>query len=596
MVKAVSRCHYLAAFLWVSTLAFGQDTQPDTAPAKTTKATVGAVTIKGSLPESAGQSGLFGELETNLGDLIARVDRLAADKSISAMLLKFRSPDIGPGKVRELREAIRHVRAAGKRVTAQLESASTFDYLVACACDEIVMPESGEIMIPGIRAEVMYYRGLFDLVGIQPDMLQIGDFKGAAEPYMRKEMSPEFRRQYESVLDDLYGQIVDMIAADRRLEPARVRELIDVGLLLANEAKAAGLVDEVIYDDQLRPRLQKQLQVDKVDVSENYGKKKVNTDFSGIPGMLELFNLMMGGSSSTRSSSNKKLALVYATGIIMSGESMSGILGDQVLGSDTLVKAIRQAAEDKTVAAIVLRVDSPGGSALASDQIWRAIQQCEKPIVASMGDIAASGGYYISMGCDKIYAESGTITGSIGVVGGKLVLKGLFDKVGLTTDVISRGKNSGILSGTSTFTDSERDVWKRMMEEVYRQFLTKAATGRKLELAQIEPLAGGRLWTGKQAKQVGLVDEVGTLRDAIAEAKKLAGLSPDEKLELLKLPKPKSILDQLLEGEIGARMSAGAGVSGPASEPLKRYAELMQLQQMCGEPVLLLMPHRVRIR
>jgi protease-4 len=387
-----------------------------------------------------------------------------------------------------------------------------------------------------------------------------------------------------------------MIATDRRLEPAKVRELIDTGVFLAAEAKTAGLIDEVLYDDQVRKRLESQLKVDQVELSENYGKKKISTDFSGMTGMFELFNLMMGNKGAARSSSSKKLALVFATGMIMPGESMSGILGDQVLGSDTLVKAIRQAEEDKTVVAIVVRVDSPGGSALASDHIWRAIRQCEKPVVASMGDVAASGGYYISMGCDKVFAESGTITGSIGVVGGKLVLKGLFDKIGLTTDVISRGKNSGILSGNSAFTESERQVWQRMMEEIYRQFLSKAADGRKMELALMEPLAGGRIWTGRQAKQKGLVDEVGTLRDAIAEAKKLAGRDPDEKLELLVLPKPKNFLDQLIEGELGASMPAGTRLPAAASEPLRRFAELQQLQQMCNEPVLFLMPHRVRVR
>jgi protease-4 len=236
--------------------------------------------------------------------------------------------------------------------------------------------------------------------------------------------------------------------------------MIDVGVFLPAEARAAGLIDDVLYDDELQSRFEKSLQASQVELSENYGKKKVNADFSGMTGMFELFNLMMGQKPRQATSSNKKLALIYATGMIMSGESMGGVLGAQVLGSDTLIKAIRQADSDKSVVAIVLRVDSvdsPGGSALASDQIWRAIQKCDKPIVASMGDVAASGGYYISMGCDRVFAEAGTITGSIGVVGGKLVLKGLYDKVGLTTDVISRGKNSGILSEMTPFTESEDD-------------------------------------------------------------------------------------------------------------------------------------------
>jgi protease-4 len=562
---------------------------------KATQATVASVTIKGSLPESAGAAGIFGELEVNLSDLVGRLDKAANDKDISAVVLKIRGPNVGPAKLREVRDGIARLRKSGKKVTAELESATTPDYLIACACDEVVMPESGEIMIPGVRAEVMFYRGLFDMLGIQADMMQVGDFKGAAEPYTRREMSPEFRAQYEALLGDLYDQTVEMIATDRKLEPAKVRELIDTGVFTAEAAKEAGLVDVIAYSDELKPRLQKMLAVDKIDLSENYGKKNMNTDFSGMTGMFELFNLMMGVKPVQRTSSAKKIAVVYATGMIMPGESSASLFGGETLGSDTLIKAIREAAADKSVVAIVLRVDSPGGSALASDLIWRAIQKCEKPVVASMGDVAASGGYYISMGCDKIYAEPGTITGSIGVVGGKIVLKGLFDKVGLSTDVISRGKNSGILSETSGFSESERVVWKKKMEGIYKQFVSKAAAGRKMEVAKLESLAGGRIWSGRQAKAKGLVDELGTLKDAISEAKKLAGLSADEKVEQITLPKPRNFLDQLFESELGVQTMFGkqAGVN---PEILKRLAEVERVQELFRERTLFLMPHRIEIR
>ena len=451
-------------------------------------------------------------------------------------------------------------------------------------------------MIPGVRAEVMFYKGLFDRLGIQSDMMQVGDFKGAAEPYTRTEMSAEFRKQYEVVLDDLYNQMVEMIATDRKLEPAKVRELIDVGIFSTADAKAAGLIDEVVYDDELKARWEKKLEVEKVDIADNYGKTKVNTDFSGMTGMFELFNMMLGDKSSQGASSNKKLAVIYASGMITSGDSMASLLGGEVMGSDTIIKAIRQASEDKSVVAIVLRIDSPGGSAMASDQIWRALQKCEKPVVASMGDVAASGGYYIAMGCDKIFAEPGTITGSIGVVGGKLVLKGLFDKVGLKTEVISRGKNSSILSEQSMFSDSERGVWKKMMDEVYRQFLTKTATGRKMELAKLETLAGGRIWTGRQAKDVGLVDELGTLRDAIADAKKLGGQNPTDKLELLVLPKPKTFLDQLLEGDVSTSAPVGSRIRSSLPASWRHLAEIENLQRVLREPTLYLMPYQVEIR
>lgn len=587
-------CFLLAAFAGLSQ-GDEKSEKKSTDSKKPTQATVASVTVKGSLPESAGAAGIFGELEVNLSDLIGRLDKAANDKDVSAVVLKIRGPNVGPAKLREVRDGIARVRKAGKKVTAELESATTPDYLIACACDEIIMPESGEIMIPGVRAEVMFYRGLFDMLGIHADMMQIGDFKGAAEPYTRREMSPEFRAQYEALLGDLYDQTVDMIATDRKLDPAKVRELIDTGVFTAEAAKEAGLIDVIAYSDELKSRLQKMLSVDKIDLSENYGKKNMNTDFSGMTGMFELFNLMMGVKPVQRTSSAKKIAVVYATGMIMPGESSASLFGGETLGSDTLIKAIREAEGDKSVVAIVLRVDSPGGSALASDLIWRAIQKCEKPVVASMGDVAASGGYYISMGCDKIYAEPGTITGSIGVVGGKIVLKGLFDKVGLSTDVISRGKNSGILSETSGFSESERVVWKKMMEGIYKQFVSKAAAGRKMEVAKLESLAGGRIWSGRQAKAKGLVDELGTLKDAISEAKKLAGLSPEDKVEQITLPKPRNFLDQLFESELGVQTMLGnrAGVS---PELLKRLAEVERIQELFRERTLYLMPHRIEIR
>lgn len=563
---------------------------------KPSKATIAAMTVKGSLPESAGQMGLFGELEIHLPDLIGRFERAASDSNVSAIILKIQSPDVGPAKLREVRDAIARLRQSGKRVTAELESGSTADYLIASACDEIVMPESGEIMITGVRAELMFYRGLFDLLGIQADMMQVGDFKGAAEPYTRREMSPEFRKQYESMLEDVYQQNIEMIAADRKLDPAKVRELIDTGVFTAQAAKDAGLIDAVAYADELKPRLQKMLAVDSVELAENYGKKKMNTDFSGMTGMFELFNLMMGVQPTQRVSNAKKIAVIYASGAIMSGESGASLFGGETVGSDTLVKAIREAEAEKSVVAIVLRVDSPGGSALASDQIWRAIQKCDKPVVASMGDVAASGGYYISMGCDKIYAQPGTITGSIGVVGGKIVLKGLYDKVGLNTEVISRGKNSGLLSDTTVFSDSERVVWKKMMDGIYQQFLSKAAAGRKMDVAKLEPLAGGRVWTGRQAKAHGLVDELGTLNDAVAEAKKLAGLKPDDKVERLTLPKPRNFLDQLFENELGVTALSNRQNRMGTPEIVRHLAELEALQALFRERSLFLMPYRVEIR
>src|SRR5262249_33323179 len=239
-----------------------------------------------------------------------------------------------------------------------------------------------------------------------------------------------------------------------------------------------------------------------------------------------------------------KIAVIYATGPIVSGKSSADLFGEGTVGSTTMVEAIRKAEEDGTVKAIVLRVDSPGGSALASDLIWNELAKSKKPVVASMSDVAASGGYYISTAAKKIYAEPGTLTGSIGVVGGKLVIGGLEDKIGLKTEIISRGANANIMSSTTPFSESERKAWTAMMKDVYEQFLTKALAGRKkagksMTREDLEKLAGGRVWTGRQAKANGLIDELGTLEDAITAAKEMAGMAKSADPELMILPKPR---------------------------------------------------------
>ncbi len=565
------------------------------------------LTLKSDYDEGTAGSGLFGEIQLHLKDIIDRLDKIAADDKLQGAIIKLRAPGLGLGKVDELRGAIARARKAGKKVYANIESVATKDYLIASACDEIVMAPSGDLLITGLRAEVTFYKGLFDKLGVQADIIQVGDFKGAAEPYTRAEMSPEFRKQLESVIEDYYAQIVERIGADRKLDPGQVKDLIDEGLLSAARAKEAKLVDHVLYEDQFREHLKTTLKADDVKFVKDYGKKKLDADFSGLGGFMKLMELMMGVEPPAKVSRNDKIALIYAVGVISDDEGAgSPLMEAEGITSEVTIKAIREAEADEKVKAIVLRVDSPGGSALASDLIWREIVRAKKPIVASMGDTAASGGYYISMGCDKIVAEPGTLTGSIGVVGGKMAIKGLLSKVGVTTDVIQRGKNSGTFSSMDGFTDSEREAWKRMMQEVYKQFTTKAAEGRKMDLAKLEGLAGGRVFSGRMALANGLVDQLGTLHDAIAEAKTLGGLKSDDKVDLLILPKPKNFFEQLLEGpQVESHLSApgaslallaspGASLVPEELRPLVRDARAWS--RLFHKPVTLALPYSIEFK
>jgi protease IV len=572
-----------------------------TADKAKSKLTLASFMLDESYPEGPGQPGIFGEMSPNLSKVIERMDKAAADDKIFGIVIHIDDAELGRGKVDELRAAIARVHKAGKKVYADLYETRSPGYLLACACDEIIMPPVSELTVSGVRLEIMYYKGLLDKLGIKADMLQMGDFKGAAEPMTRDKMSPEFRKQTELVVDDYYQQLVEIISTERKLDAGKVKDLIDEGLFTAAHAKEVGLIDQMAYFDEFRKDLAQKQHVDEVALVEDYGKQQLeDEDLSGFAGFMKMFELISGAEPRGKASSAQKIAIVYAVGEINSGESKGGGFSSEKLGSETIIKALREAEKDPKVAAIVLRVDSPGGSAMASDLMWRDITRikAKKPIVASMGDIAASGGYYISMGCTKIFAEPGTLTGSIGVVGGKLALKGLFDKVGLSTDSISRGKNNSWMSSDEPFSDSEREVLTRLMKDCYKQFTEKAAQGRNLPIGDMDSLAGGRLYSGRMAKQSKLVDELGTLDDAVAEAKKLAGLKSDEKVEKLILPKPRSFLEELFGGPLmqsEAKMIPSS-MAGPMGQLLDQFQATQEFAKLFSEPTVLVMPYRVQIK
>jgi len=574
--------------------------ESDTKSTKPTSVSWGHIEISGSYPEGALPPGLFGEIQEGLSDGLARLERAADDKDLRGVILRINGPSIGWAKLNEFRAAIGRVREKGKKVYAWLDGGSSMDYLLATACDQVVMPESGALMFLGLRAEVSFYKNLFDKLDVKPDMLRVGEFKSAAEPYNRTEMSPEFREEMEAILDDYYRQMVEIVAKSRKLDEEAVRKAMDAGPLTAREAHKLGLLDRIAYQDELEELIKKESDGSELKITRRYGRKKVDTDFSGFAGMMKMMNLLMGVEEPRRRSTRTKIAVIHASGAIMTGESKSDLFGNSTLGSETLIKAIRKAREDDKVKAIVLRVDSPGGSALASDLIWRELELVDKPFIASMGDVAASGGYYISMGADRIFAEPGTLTGSIGVVGGKLALGGLFEKVGITTSVISRGKNSGVMSTTTGFTDSERAAMVKLLHEVYDQFVSKAAAGRKMEKDELEKLARGRVYTGTMAVEKKLVDELGTLDDAVAAAKKAAGIAADEKVELLVLPKAVSPFEALFGSlDADARLKTGilqslfAGIPAELREPLEGLSTLTQLSR---EARLVVLPFQLRVR
>lgn len=547
---------------------------------------VAHIVLKGSLGEEpVPAEGLFGPPPENLRAKIDRIVKAARDPKVAALYIEIGPLDIGFGKLNELKRAIATVQAAHKKVFAYCEDPGTKELLLGLTADLFAIPEGGTVSLVGLRAEVTLYKNALDLLRLKADVLKIGDYKSAVEPFIRDTLSKENREQLEALTEDHFEQelVAGIIAArpGRKWTAAEVRALIDNGPYIAADAARRGLVDRVAYKEAFEKSFPAELGVQEAKVIRDYGKAKGQDLDPSNPFAL----LAVLSPKKKKESKNDKIAVIYAVGGISTGKGSVNPLMGETVGSDTLVQAIREAEDNPTVKALVLRIDSPGGSALASDLIWNAIVQCKKPVVASMGDTAASGGYYIAMGCKKIFAEPGTLTGSIGVFGMKLVTGGLEEWIGLKTEVIARGKNSGVLSTTFPWSDSERQALTQLVQSIYDVFIDKALAGRKaagraMTREELLKLAGGRVWTGRQAHAHGLVDALGTLDDAIAAAKTLAGIDPKTELEILVLPKAQSFLDKLVEGDLELPFFGPAGLQRVKSIPggekaLKLIAPLM---------------------
>src|ERR1041385_1962300 len=442
---------------------------------------------------------------------------------------------VGWGKAEELREAIGDFRSSGKPVYAYIEFGLNKEYYIATACDKIIVPPPGGMFMNGLAADVMFFRGSLDKLGIYPDIFQIGKYKSAGDMFTQKEMTDAHKEYINSMLDDLYGHYVNKIAEARHKSPDEVRALIDNAPYSAAKAKEAGLIDEVLYSDDVEKEFKKLL-----------GYKDTDT-FVAVRGA----DYRDVSPESLGLNKGERIAVIYATGDIGSGSSQNSPSGEQSIGSDTLAKALNDAAADKTIKAVVLRVDSPGGSGLASDIIWHAVEATnqKKPVVVSMSDVAASGGYYISASAAKIVAQPSTITGSIGVLAGKPVMRGFYDWLGISNEYVLRGKNAGMFRETEKFSDDERAKFEDWIKTTYDQdFVPKVAQGRHKDPKDVDAVGPGRVWTGAQAKDRGLVDDFGGLDKAIEVAKQLAKIPADKGVERVILPYPTTFLQELLNG------------------------------------------------
>jgi len=551
-----------------------------------------ALKISGSMPDYVPDDPfrrLFGGQPQSLGSLLAQFRKAKVDKRITAVLLDIDMSETGWAKSEEIRSAIEDFRTSGKPVYAYMETGLNKDYYIATACDKIFVPPPGELFTIGLAADVMFFRGSLDKLGVYPDMYQIGKYKSAGDTFTQKQMTDAHREYINSMLDDLYGRYLDGISKARKKSVDEVKALIDEAPYSAAKAKEIGLIDGALYHDDVEKELKKRLgykDTDDLHIARGGDYKQITQESLGL-------------------NKGEKIAIVYAAGDITSGRSTFSGNGQETIGSDSLVKTINDVRDDRSIKAIVLRIDSPGGSGLASDIIWRAIEaaKAKKPIVVSMSDVAASGGYYIACNANKIVAEPSTITGSIGVVGGKPVLKGFYDWIGVSNEYVMRGKNAGMFRESEKFSDTERAKFQEFLKNTYDDFTSKVAKGRGKEQTYIDSIGQGRVWTGFQGKERGLVDEYGGLDKAIELAKQLANIPADKGIQRVILPQPPTFLQQLMnlddEGGDQASIEAKQRASMLSALPddvrqTLRYAQLLDRASK-GEAIYL-MPFRLRIK
>jgi len=476
--------------------------------------------------EPGGVLGPFIEGPPTVRSVVEMLRKAKTDKRITSLIVKPSGAGALWGKVQEVRDAVADFRRSGKPVVAYLEYGGEQEYYLATACDKVFLMPAATLDLTGMASYELFLRGTLDKIGAYPDTLHIGTYKTAGNTLTEHTYTPAHREMAESLNNDMYEQLVRGIADGRKKSEADVKTLIDHGPFLPEDALRAGLVDDLAYEDELD---------DKVTLAA--GKSR-------FVDMNEYRQVSAGSLGLNR---GPKIAVIYATGIITSGRSSHDTTGGQVAGSETLVEYLRKARADSSVRAIVLRVDSPGGSALASDVIWREVflTKNQKPLVASMSDVAASGGYYISMPAHAIVAEPATLTGSIGVVLTKFVIDGTLKKLGMNLEGVSQGRYANMYSPVRPFSPEERARMVESMQATYDTFVEKAAQGRNTTPERIDAIGQGRVWTGRQAKEIGLVDELGGLDRAVALAKQRAKIAQDTEVELVIYPPKKSFYDLL---------------------------------------------------
>jgi protease-4 len=502
-----------------------------------------------------------GASRVGLVDIKNALANAAEDPNIKGIYLKAESPDAGIATLSEIRGALVKFKESSKFIYSYAETMTEGGVYLNSVADKIYMPEVGDIELNGLSAQVTFMKGLFDKIGVKPEIFRVGEYKSAIEPYIRKDMSPENREQISSYVNSVADEIYGELAKSRGMSREKLDVIINNTITSIEEAKQKNIITNVGYYDEFEAALQKELGL----------KKDAKISFISLSKYITAKKYVNKGDR------NNRIAVIVGEGTIYSGEGDS-----QSIGSSSWIKELRKAVKDKKVKAIVLRINSGGGSALASDLMWREIELAkkEKPVYASMGDYAASGGYYMAMACDTIVANPTTITGSIGIFGMLFNAQDLLNnKLGITFDGVETHEHSDFPSMVSEMSQPEKNMIQNMVNQGYERFTSKAAAGRKMEINKLKSLAGGRVWTGAQAKENGLVDVLGTLEDAVDLAAKCVGIQDEYQVKYY--PTPKSEFELIVEkitGETSINFKEKLGILAPVVKEVHDLSRMERIQ------------------
>ena len=548
--------------------------------------------VGGDYPEERDDS-FWGQVRRGGGmtlpEVLFSLYRASEDDRITGLLLDMRGVTMDWAKVEEIRGAIQNFHDEGKPVVAYMDGGGTRDYALASTADRIVLSPEATVMVLGISAELAFMRDTLEKLGMEADFVHVGAYKSAPERMTRSSASEANREMITSIVDDRYEALLDMLAVSRGVEREVVVAWVDQGMFGALDAVGVGLADTVMYFEEM---MDVQFGEEDITYLADYSldrPKRVNTEYD--------------------------VAVVYITGVIMPGESRFDNFQGKLAGSETVVEQLKSVGDDEDIDAVILRVDSPGGSALASDLIWNEIRMVKenKPVIVSMSGLAASGGYYVSCLGDSIFADPGTLTGSIGVYAGKMDRSGMYRKIGVNREFITRGDNALLFSDEGGFTPSQRILFQNQMDEFYERFLGKVATGRGMTRDAVHEVAQGRVWTGRQGLEKGLVDGLGGLHRSLDSAKWMLGIDPSEKVNLRTFGEELSLLERMLlkslreGGGISLLLNSltdwnGAGTQATPPLPipllveaLRRDGTLAAVELMDGRPVAM-MPFYIKMR